>query len=173
MAHVAHSPVCRSTARRWTPRHVHWPALIAFVGVATVSGALAGLATRPDDWYEQLDKAPLNPPGAVFGPVWTVLYVMIGVAGYVAWCAPGHAWRRTAMVLWLAQLGLNLAWTPIFFGAHRPGWALAEMLVLSATIVATIAVFARRSRPAAALLVPYLLWVVFATYLTGYIVVNN
>jgi tryptophan-rich sensory protein len=109
----------------------------------------------------------------VFGPVWTVLYVLIGIAGYLAWTAPTRRWRAAAMALWLAQLALNLAWTPIFFGAHRPGWALAEMLVLLATIVATVAVFAVRSRWAATLLVPYAMWVGFATYLTAYIVAEN
>jgi tryptophan-rich sensory protein len=164
MAHVLH---------RSNPRPVHWPALAGFIAAATVSGALAGIATRPDGWYDALDKAPLNPPSAVFGPVWTVLYVLIGVAGYLAWAAPTRRWLRPAMALWIGQLVLNLAWTPIFFGAHRPGWALADMIALLVVIGATIAVFAVRSRPAAMLLVPYATWVAFATYLTAFIVAEN
>jgi tryptophan-rich sensory protein len=109
----------------------------------------------------------------VFGPVWTALYVMIGVAGYLAWTAPRREGRTAAMVAWSAQLVLNLAWSVIFFGLERPGWALVEIVALLVAIVVTIVIFERRSRLAAALLLPYLLWVCLATYLNAGIVVLN
>lgn len=154
-------------------RGVQWPVLLAYVAVPVVLGTLIGLATDTGAWYDGLDKSPLNPPGAVFGPVWTVLYVLIGVAGYLAWAADGTAYLRPAMGLWAAQLLLNLAWSPIFFGAEAPSAALVEIVVLFVLVVATIVVFARRSTLAALLLVPYAAWIAFAGYLNAYIVVNN
>lgn len=152
---------------------IQWPILISYVAVSVLSGLIVGLMFGPNAWYDTLDKSPFNPPGAVFGPVWTVLYVLIGVAAYLAWAAETDRWLRLAMTLWAVQLILNLAWTPIFFGAQSPELALLEMIVLLIAIVATIVVFARRSVAAAAAMVPYALWVAFATYLTGYIVANN
>jgi tryptophan-rich sensory protein len=158
-------------AQRTEP--VNWLLLAAFVVGVVAAGALVGVANSPGSWYESLDKPPANPPSGVFGPVWTVLYAAIGAAGYLAWRATSGAARTTAMVAWSAQLALNLAWTPIFFGLERPGWALVEIVVMLVAIVATIVIFARSSRPAAALLVPYLAWVCFATYLTAGIVLLN
>lgn len=163
-----------STATLHRSRRQHsWPALVGFILVTVGSGFVVGQFTQPGTWYDQLDKPPLQPPSVVFGPVWTVLYVMIAVAGYLAWRSPASRDRTIALVAWAVQLGLNLAWSMIFFGAQRPGWALAEMLVLLGAIAATIVLFARLSRVAALLLVPYAAWVVFATYLTVGIVVAN
>lgn len=158
---------------RRSPSAIQWPILAAYVAVPLFLGTAIGLLTDPGAWYDDLEKSPLNPPGEVFGPVWSVLYVLIGVAGYLAWSAPGTHGLRTAMSLWAAQLLLNLAWTPIFFGAESPELALVEIVVLLLVIVATIVAFARRSVTAAVLMVPYALWVAFAAYLTWYIVANN
>ena len=147
--------------------------LAACILVTLGSGLLIGLTTRPGDWYAGLDKAPLNPPSSVFGPVWTVLYVMIAVAAYLAWTAPVDTSVRPAASAYVGQLVLNLGWSLIFFGAQRPGWALAEILLLLAAVIATMVLFARRRRAAAWLLVPYVLWVAFATYLTASIVILN
>ena len=102
--------------------------------------------------------------------MWTVLYLMIAVSGWLVWRAVG--WRRE-LTLWTVQLLLNLAWTPLFFGADLVGWALAEIAVLWLAVAATIAVFWRVSRPAAWLLVPYLAWVSFATALNAGIWLMN
>lgn len=154
-------------------RDVQWPILLSYIAVPVVLGALIGLITERGPWYDDLDKSPLNPPSVVFGPVWTVLYVLIGIAGYLAWSAAGAAHLRSAMGLWTAQLLLNLAWSPIFFGAEAPTAALVEIVVLLALVVATIVVFAQRSTAAALLLVPYAGWVAFAGYLNLYIVLHN
>jgi benzodiazapine receptor len=131
--------------------------------VLTVGGGLAiGLLTRPDAWYEALQKPSFNPPNWLFGPVWTILYVMIAVAGW-------RVWRSSASLprIWSAQLLLNFAWTPLFFGAHRIDLALATIVLLLATIVTFAVLAARRDRIAALLFVPYAAWVAFATLLTG------
>jgi benzodiazapine receptor len=162
---LAHSP-------RDARRRVHWLQLTGFVIVTVGAGTLVGTTTGPSDWYHALHKAPGNPPGWVFGPVWTCLYVMIGVAGYLLWRARPHQPSR-ALTAWMLQLGFNLAWTLIFFGAKRPGWALADIVALLLTLLLTIRRAAFDSRRAMWLLLPYLAWVGFATYLTGYIVANN
>ena len=91
-------------------------ALAAFLVVVLGGGSLIGLMVRPDTWYATLDKPPFNPPNWVFAPVWTALYVMIAIAGWRVWLRDGfHA--RT-MILWLMQMALNFAWTPMFFGAR-------------------------------------------------------
>jgi len=162
-----------STSLRARTEPTNWLVLAALVVGVVAAGALVGIANSPGSWYDGLDKAPLNPPSAVFGPVWTVLYVMIAVSGYLAWSATRGAARTTAMSAWTVQLLLNLAWSLVFFGLQRPGWALVEIVALLAAIVVTIVVFARSSRLAAGLLFPYLAWVGFATYLTAGIVVLN
>jgi tryptophan-rich sensory protein len=146
-------------------------ALGAFFIVVIGCGTLIGLVIQPDQWYAGLTKAAFNPPNWVFAPVWTLLYAMIGVAGWRIWKRDG--WRAPPMKLWIAQLALNFAWTPVFFGAHRPVIALVIIVALFAVIVAFIAVAWRRDRVAAWLFVPYALWIAFATCLNGAIVALN
>lgn len=143
------------------------PFLLAVALVAVVGGLAAGGAQGT---YSSLDLPPYAPPSWLFGPVWTGLYVMIGVAGWLLWRAEG--WGR-ALTLWTGQLILNLGWTPLFFAAGRYGWALVEIVVLALVLVATIAASWRVSRIAAWLLIPYLVWVSFATALNAGIVVLN
>lgn len=121
---------------------------------------------RPDAWYAALAKPAWNPPNWVFGPVWTTLYVLMGTAAWLVWRQGGFAAQRTALLLFMAQLVLNALWTPLFFGLHSPGLALAEIIVLLVAVSATIHSFRRVSPLAAALLVPYLAWGCFATALT-------
>lgn len=151
-------------ARQW------WtllPFLLAVALVAGVGGLAAGGSRAT---YQALDLPPFAPPSWLFGPVWSVLYLLIGVAGWLLWRAGG--WDRV-LWLWTAQLLLNLAWTPLFFAADRYALALAEILVLAASIVLLVAWSWRRSRVAAGLLVPYLAWVCFAMALNAGIVVLN
>lgn len=138
------------------------------VAAAAALGAVA--ATSAKDTYAALDLPPFAPPAAVFGPVWTVLYVMIALAGWLVWREVG---LDRSIALWAGQLVLNALWTPIFFAGDRYGLALVEILVLLVAVAATIALFARRSRVAALLMVPYVAWVAFATLLNLSIVVLN
>jgi tryptophan-rich sensory protein len=139
-------------------------ALAGWVLLCFAAAALGGLF-MPGDWYASLRKPSWNPPGWVFGPVWTVLYTMMAVAAWLVWRRGGFAAQRRPLTLFLVQLALNAAWTPLFFGLHWPGVAFAEMLFLWLAIGATLLAFRPVSRVAAWLLAPYLAWVSFAAAL--------
>ncbi|MEM8970698.1 MAG: TspO/MBR family protein [Pseudomonadota bacterium] len=136
--------------------------LLLFLALVMGGGLTIGYLTRPGDWYLQLAKPSFNPPGRVFGPVWTVLYVMIAVAGWRLWYA---AEAGLARALWWLQLVLNFSWSPAFFAAHQIGAALAIIVVLLITIVSMIALTWRHDRTTALLFLPYAAWVAFATAL--------
>lgn len=139
-------------------------ALLVFIVVVLGAGALIGYSTLPGEWYAGLAKPFFNPPNWIFGPVWSVLYILIAIAGWRVWSVdPSGA----AMRVWLAQLLLNFLWSPTFFGLHRPGSALLVILLLLVAILAFIALARRRDRVAAWLFVPYALWVAFATLLNA------
>ncbi len=129
--------------------------------------ALAGWAFPPDAWYQALRKPSWNPPNWLFGPVWTALYLAMGFALYRIARQPSSSARRAALVAFAAQLLLNAAWTPIFFGARSPGWAFAVIVLLDLLIVVTAARFSKLDRFAGRLLLPYLAWCLFATALNG------
>ena len=128
--------------------------------VAIVSAT--GVRHRPGEWYAALAKPSWTPPGWLFGPVWTVLYIMIGVAGWLVWSEAGIG---LLFWIWVLQLALNMAWSWIMFRKHRIGWALFDILVLWTTIAGFIVLAWPVSELAAWLFVPYLLWVTFATAL--------
>jgi translocator protein len=131
------------------------------------AAAAGGAVFMPGEWYASLEKPAWNPPGWIFGPVWSALYAMMAVAAWLVWKRGGFAAQRKALGLFLAQLFLNALWTPLFFGLQQPGLAFAEILLLWLVIVATLIAFRRVSRPAFWLLVPYLAWVSFAAVLNG------
>jgi tryptophan-rich sensory protein len=149
-----------------------WVSVAALVGFVLVA-QLAGLIGLPftdraiGGWYDGLDKPAFNPPGWVFGPVWTTLYLLIGVAAWRIWRRAEAADRECALSWWGIQLVLNAAWTPLFFGARAPWVALVEIVVLWVAIVVTTAQFRRIDTVAALLMVPYLAWVSFATVLNA------
>lgn len=142
-------------------------ALIGWIALCLLAGAAGSVVSGPDAWYRALEKPAWNPPPTVFGPVWTTLYILMGVAAWLVWRTPAGAERRRALTWFLLQLVLNVAWSWLFFGAHRPDVALIEIAVLWVAIASTIAAFDRLSRRAAALLVPYLAWVSFAITLNA------
>jgi benzodiazapine receptor len=124
-------------------------------------------------WYQTLAKPPFNPPDWVFAPVWTILYVMIAIAGWRVWRKAGIAGAKRPLAAYGLQLVLNFGWSVLFFGVQRTGWALAEVVVLLVVIVATWWLFRPIDKPAAFLFVPYGLWVAFATVLNLSIVILN
>lgn len=128
---------------------------------------------RPDDWYRHLRKPPFQPPPAVFGPVWTALYTLIGLSGYRVWRAPRSRARTAALRLWGAQLAFNAAWSPLFFRAHALRAALADSGLLFAASALYTRKAAQVDRTAAGLAVPYTGWVLFATVLNAAIVRRN
>lgn len=135
--------------------------------VACFAVASLGAVFMPGDWYAALRKPAWNPPGWLFGPVWTTLYTMMAVAAWLVWKRGGFVFQRRPLALFLGQLVLNAAWTPLFFGLHRPGMAFAVIILLWLAIAATLVAFRPVSRAAAWLLVPYLAWVGFAAVLNG------
>lgn len=135
-------------------------------------GTSAGLFTSKgvNGWYLQANKPSFNPPNWIFAPVWTVLYILMGVALYLVWKSETlKAVKRNAMIFFALQLTLNFCWSFIFFYAQQTGWALVEIIALWLMIAFTIFYFRKISVTAAWLLVPYLAWVSFATLLNFYI----
>jgi tryptophan-rich sensory protein len=143
---------------------IRWIGLIAFVVVCLGAGGFGAMATTPeiDGWYKTLAKPSWNPPDRVFGPVWTTLFVLMGVAAWLVWLQGGFKAAAKPLSLFSVQLALNVAWSWIFFGLHQPGWAFLEIVVLWLAIAATTIAFYRCSKVAGWLLVPYLAWVSFA-----------
>lgn len=143
--------------------------LAAFAAGCLVVSALGGAvtATAVETWYPTLAKPWFTPPDSVFPPVWTVLFLLMAIAGWRAWRQPGGSARTAALNWFGAQLVLNLMWSVIFFGLQAPGWALVEIGILLAAIGATLRAFWRLDRWAAAALLPYTLWVAFAALLNG------
>jgi tryptophan-rich sensory protein len=141
-------------------------ALILSVGICLLVGAIGGwvTATSVKTWYPTLAKPSFTPPDWIFGPVWTVLYVLMGVAAWRVWRA-GSNRAGGALAVFAAQLAANLGWSVVFFGLQQIGAAVAVIAVLEAMILVTIVRFVRVDRLAAALMVPYALWVAFATML--------
>ena len=131
----------------------------------TFCAALTGFFIQPAGYYASLVKPSWSPPAWVFGPVWTALYLMMAVAAWLVWRQDGWRAQRAPLSLYLLQLALNALWTPVFFGLRSPGLALVVIVSLGAAIVLTGRAFRPVSRIASWLLVPYLVWVVFAAAL--------
>lgn len=141
--------------------------LLALAGWLLICFAAASMGALfvPGEWYSALNKPSWNPPGWIFGPVWTLLYTMMAVAAWLVWRQGGWNKQRKPLLMFLVQLALNALWTPLFFGLHRPGLAFAGIVLLWLAIVATVAIFRTLDRIATLLLVPYLGWVSFAAAL--------
>jgi benzodiazapine receptor len=135
--------------------------VVSFI-VAAIGGA-ASVEAGP--FYKQLVRPEWAPPSSIFGPVWTILYILMGIAAWLVWRVGGFRAARSALVLFLVQLALNALWSWLFFAWQRGGLAFADILLLWMLIVATIVLFWRVSPLAGVLLVPYLLWVTFASAL--------
>jgi tryptophan-rich sensory protein len=133
---------------------------IALTGVAAATGAMASIDAT--SFYAQLSRPGWAPSGSVFSPVWTVLYLLMAVAAWLVWREAASAKRTLALMWYVIQLVLNALWSVLFFRERLVLWALTDLLALWLLIVATFAAFWRIRRLAAALLVPYLLWVSFA-----------
>lgn len=142
--------------------------LVTSLGLTLAVGAIGGWVTAGSvsDWYPTLVKPGFNPPNWVFGPVWTTLYVLMGLAAWRGWRALGTL-RHRGFALYGGQLALNLLWSILFFGLHQIGWALVDLIVLFVALVATGRAFVRIDRPAGWCFVPYALWVGYAGVLNA------
>ncbi|MGO4512669.1 tryptophan-rich sensory protein [Bradyrhizobium sp. MOS001] len=143
-------------------RSWNWHRRAAFLCIVPTTGLLIGLLNRPGAWYAALNKPSFNPPDTVFAPVWTILFMLIAVAGYRTFEAEP---RGIAMKLWTVQMVLNFAWPPIFFSLHRMDIALVVIVALFVVIVASVWLQWSADRLAASLFLLYAGWVAFAMYL--------
>ncbi|HKI85449.1 MAG TPA: TspO/MBR family protein [Thermoanaerobaculia bacterium] len=140
--------------------------LLIWLFVSSLAAALGAISSASaGGFYRQLVRPAWAPPGWLFGPVWTLLYLMMGIAAWLAWRHAGWAGARLALTLFLVQLAANALWSWLFFAWHQGAWASVEIVVLWLLIAATLALFWRVRPLAGALLVPYLAWVTFATFL--------
>ena len=149
-----------------------WLALLGWVALAATAGAIGAIASRnAGDFYRVLAKPTWAPPGWLFGPVWSTLYLLMGIAAWLVWrtrpaTSEEDVGRRHGLALFIAQLALNALWTWLFFAWRQGGMAFGEIVLLWLAVLATIWYFGRVRPLAAWLLVPYLAWVSFATALT-------
>lgn len=151
------------------------PKLIFSIGICLGAGVLGSFFTINSipTWYQTLNKPFFSPPNWIFGPVWTVLYVMMGIALYLVLSVKGKVQSQKAIKVFAVQLTLNVLWSMIFFGLRNPSLALIDIIALWIAIVLTIQAFSKINKLAANLLYPYLAWVSFATALNLAIVLLN
>jgi len=141
--------------------------LIISIIICELAGIIGSFftASSVSSWYAELAKPQFTPPGWVFAPVWTTLYLLMGVAAFLVWTSPVSKGKKVALIIFAVQLVLNTLWSIIFFGLRSPLGAFIEIIFLWLAILAAIIAFSRISKPAAWLLLPYILWVSFAAYL--------
>lgn len=145
-----------------------WLKLILAILVCESAGFVGSIFTAPSipNWYASLAKPALNPPSWVFGPVWTILYLLMGISVFLIWReSKKNEHLKSALILFGIQLALNAIWSPLFFGVQNPGVAFIVIIAMWTAILLTILSFIKINRLAAYLLIPYLIWVTFASYL--------
>jgi tryptophan-rich sensory protein len=151
--------------------------LVVSCAVPFLVGLMGSLFTTADtlgNWYADLNKPFFNPPNWIFGPVWTTLYIMMGISAYLVWQKDINSKAvRIVLACFIVQLFLNAIWTPLFFGLHSPLLGLIDIVLLLNAIIVTIFAFFQISRIAALLLIPYLAWVSFATVLNASLYLLN
>ena len=149
--------------------------LASSVILSLLIGGISGIATSGEinGWYMGLNKPTFNPPNWVFGPVWTILYILMGVSFFLIWNLPPSKNRSKAMLIFMTQMTLNFFWSFLFFKFKVMGWAFVEIVILWLLIIWTISLFYKLKKSAGLLNVPYLLWVTFASTLNlAYFLLN-
>lgn len=146
-----------------------YTSLAIFLVVVLATGFMIGLTIQPGEWYQSLSKPFFTPPNWLFGPAWTVVYILIAIAGWRV--AISEGFNSTAFRLWVAQMLLNWAWTPVFFGFQQIGWGLLVIVCLLLTVIAFMLKVSDRS--ARLCFIPYALWLVYATSLNAAIFALN
>lgn len=156
-------------------------ALTLFIAIPFIVGGLGSLSTfgNVDGWYAEAVKAPWTPPNVVFGPVWSVLYLLIGLGGWLAWREASSSWRTLGLRLYVVQLVLNAIWTPVFFSGFplwgRDAFWQGVVIIVAMDVLVFIAIFAfsKINTASAVVLSPYLVWLTYATTLNVYLALNN
>ncbi|MDP2193150.1 MAG: TspO/MBR family protein [Alphaproteobacteria bacterium] len=149
---------------------IHLSLIIWIVLVITIGGVIGSL-TKPEmsTWYSTLHRSTLTPPNYVFPIAWTILYGIIGVCGWLIWREPSFRKLSIIKTLYLTQLILNWSWTPLFFGFHLTGLSLVVLVLMDILVCALIFLAYQNMKAASLLMIPYQLWILFATYLNFYI----
>lgn len=150
-----------------TKKRIFFP-LLFFILICLSAGYIGSTFTLPSipTWYAALKKPLLNPPNWIFGPVWTTLYILMAIAAWQIYNLNKKNQVKTALVCFFIQLALNVLWSLIFFGKHLLFWAFVEIILLWLAILITIIKFYKLKKSAGLLLLPYIIWVSFASYLT-------
>ncbi|MDH5453763.1 MAG: tryptophan-rich sensory protein [Paracoccaceae bacterium] len=148
----------------------HLLSLLVFLTIVMGGGIAIGIATAPGEWYGGLIKPAFNPPNWIFGPVWTILYVFIAIAGWRSWQRDRNG---RAMKVWYGQMFLNFLWSPLFFAAQRIDLAFGVILLLLGSITVFVALTWDQDRPSAILFLAYAAWVAFASALNGSLLFLN
>ena len=146
-----------------------WVFALIFIGSVIGSSTKTGVST----WYKDLNRSPLSPPNYLFGIVWTILYAMIGASGFIMWQKQYFPRLRLIKILYVVQLILNFSWTPLFFSYHLVGTSLLCIILMSTLVTCMIYLSYEKIRTVSILMIPYLFWLLFATYLNFYIWQNN
>lgn len=154
---------------------MNWIKLVVSLAISFSAAAIGSLATTPNipTWYAVIEKPFFTPPNWVFGPVWSFLYLLIGISLYLIWTHNDQLSKRTAYILFGLQMILNTAWSLVFFGLQMPWAGMAIILLLDIAVIATLIRFYRIHKIAGLLLIPYLAWIVFATFLNSGIAILN
>lgn len=154
-------------------KKVNWKSLLINIAIPLAVGGLSALLTMNSiDKYKEINRPPLSPPGWIFPVVWTILFILMGIASYIIYESDSHL-KPKALIVYAVQLLLNLSWSIVFFNADQYWVSVAIIIALIIMIIITIAFFSTINKKAALLLVPYILWVLFATYLNIYIAILN
>ncbi len=143
--------------------------LLACILLTLSVGAVSGIATASgiNNWFAELNKPIFNPPGYLFGPVWTLLYLLMGISLFLILQSPQNTLKQKAIKIFIVQLSLNFLWSFLFFKFQLIGWAFFEILLIGLSILFMISTFNKINKTAARLQIPYLLWVSFASVLNG------
>lgn len=145
--------------------------LTLWVGLLIAIGAIIGSLTKPEisTWYAMLNRSPLTPPNYVFPITWTILYTIIGICGWLIWLAPSGTQLKTIKTLYIIQLIFNWIWSPLFFSYHLTGFSLFVVSLMDILVATLIWLAYPKIRSVSLLMIPYLLWILFASYLNFYI----
>jgi len=145
---------------------INWALLITLIVLCNLIGVIGAIWTSSDrSWYDGINKPSFTPPGGVIGSVWTLLFTLMGISLYLVWTSPSSNIKIMALTFFVIQFIFNVAWSYLFFGLNKPLWAFIEILVLLVFIIITTFYFFKVNKLSGYLLIPYILWVSFASFL--------
>lgn len=150
-------------------------ALFIWIGALLLMSSMIGAVSKPEieNWYAALNRSPLTPPNYIFPIAWTILYIFMAISGWMIWKSSPFPHMNMIKNFYVIQMLLNWSWTPIFFNFHLTGLSLVVLIVLDGLIVGIVWLAYPKLKKVSILMMPYLVWLFFATYLNAYIVQHN